>query len=81
MLSTEGNVVADSKPANACNKCGREMKPAPAKLRADGEQTYCGYLPCACDKRIMTNFGVVYPKTEEHNMLLESGQFSYSDLL
>lgn len=64
-----------------CDKCGVNMVPAPSKLRADGEQTYCGYLPCACDKRIMTDLGVVYPGTDEHRMLIISGRFNISDLL
>jgi hypothetical protein len=74
-------LLADRKPAHSCDKCGRPMNPAPSKLRADGEQTYCGYLPCPCDKRIMTDFGVVYPNTEEHSMILEIGKWNYNDLM
>lgn len=57
------------------------MKPAPAKLRFDGEQTYCGFLPCGCDRRIMTDYGVVYPGTEEHSALILSGRYSTNDIL
>jgi hypothetical protein len=64
-----------------CKKCGREIRPANAKLRADGEQSYCGFLPCPCDKRIITDSGVVYPNTEEHNLIIEGGQWDYNDLM
>lgn len=52
-----------------CEHCNKTLNPAPAKLRADGEQTYCGYFPCNCQEIIMTDFGAVYPGTEEHKML------------
>lgn len=58
-----------------CENCGREMEPAAAKLRADGEQTYCGFLPCPCDKVIFTECGAVYPGTEEHESIVASKQF------
>lgn len=29
-----------------CKKCGKELKPAPAKW--DGEPTSVGFLPCDC---------------------------------
>lgn len=64
-----------------CDNCGKELVPAPAKLRADGEQTYCGFYPCACDKEIMTDFGIVSPGTEEHKMLIETGNYNYNNLL
>lgn len=64
-----------------CNNCGSELIPAPAKLRADGEQTYCGLFPCACDKRIRTESVIVYPGTEDHKMLIESGYYSINDIL
>jgi len=32
-----------------CKKCGRILRPAPAKF--DGESTYVGYLPCPCQGR------------------------------
>ncbi len=64
-----------------CEKCNKELKPASAKIRANGEQTYCGFLPCACDKTIMTDYGTVEPVTEEHKMLLASGNYSANDIL
>jgi hypothetical protein len=64
-----------------CENCGRELTPCPAKLRADGEQTYVGFIPCACDKRIMTDFGVVEPGTEEHEMLIRTGNYGINDIL
>lgn len=63
-----------------CDKCGKPLTPAPGKLRADGEQTYVGFYPCACDKQIMTDFGIVDPGTEEHRIILESGNYSINDL-
>lgn len=62
-----------------CKLCGREMQPAPA--RWDGEPTYVGYMPCACDKPISTEYGIVYPGSPEHDVLLESGRCSVNDLL
>lgn len=64
-----------------CKVCGKELKPAPSKLRADGEQTYCGFIPCACSRRITTNNGVVYPGTEDHKLLIETGNYSSNDIL
>jgi hypothetical protein len=51
-----------------CKLCGREMRPAPA--RWDGEPTYVGHFPCACNRPIMTDCGVVYPGEEDHDSLL-----------
>lgn len=64
-----------------CEHCEKELNPAPAKLRADGEQTYCGFIPCACKRRIMTDLGIVYPGTEEHDLLLKSGNYLTNDIL
>ena len=64
-----------------CEHCGKALKPAPAKLRADGEQTYCGFLPCACNCPIATDMGVVNPGTEDHDILLKTGNYSTNDLL
>ncbi len=64
-----------------CEHCGKALTPAPAKLRADGEQTYCGFIPCACNRPIMTDMGVIDPGTEEHDILLKTGNYSSNDLL
>lgn len=64
-----------------CPHCNRPLLPARQKLRADGEQTYCGYIPCACNRPIMTNCGVVYPGDEHHIQLVESGRYDVNDLL
>ena len=61
-----------------CNLCGKELRPARAFW--DGEPTYVGYFPCACNRPIMTDCGVVYPGEEEHDSLLESGRYSINDL-
>jgi hypothetical protein len=55
-----------------CKKCGREMRPAPAKLRADGEQTYVGFISCLCDQVISTDYGALHPQTEEHDLYLKN---------
>jgi len=33
-----------------CDDCGSKMDPCPAKLRADGEQTYVGFYACTCEE-------------------------------
>jgi hypothetical protein len=33
-----------------CKDCARQLTPCPAKLRADGEQTYVGFYPCQCNE-------------------------------
>ncbi len=48
------------------------MRPAPAKLRADGEQTYVGFVACLCDQVISTDYGALHPQTEEHDLYLKS---------
>ena len=55
-----------------CDKCGREMIPAPAMW--DGEPTYVGYYPCRCDELIMTECGVVYPGSPEHTEIIDRGR-------
>mgnify|MGYP007007274538 CR=1 FL=1 len=64
-----------------CEHCGREMKPAPGKLHASGEQSYIGYNACPCKRPIMTDYGVVFPGTEEHSILMKSGQYDVNSLL
>lgn len=62
-----------------CENCGREMRPAPA--RWDGEPTFVGFHPCACDRPIMTDYGTIYPGSPEHQEMLESGRYCVGSLL
>lgn len=63
----------------ACECCGRILKPAEAF--ADGEPTTVGLIPCACNKPLMTDSGVVFPGTEKHQKLIETGRYSINDIL
>jgi len=36
-----------------CEKCGREMRPAPARF--DGEDTTVGFFPCVCSREAWLN--------------------------
>lgn len=63
-----------------CEHCGVELKPAPA--RWDGEATFVGFIPCACQRPIMTKeIGVVYPGEEDHKIVFESKNYSINDIL
>ena len=62
-----------------CKKCNKELTPARAFW--DGEPTYVGFIPCPCDKRISTDYGIVYPGTEEHKMIVQNGRYSINDIL
>lgn len=48
------------------------MIPAPA--RWDGEPTTVGFYPCRCDESIMTDYGRVYPGSEEHTRIINRGR-------
>ncbi len=74
-----GRMIRDT--THHCEHCGREMKPCPGKLHANGERSYVGYFPCACKYPIMTDMGVVDPGTEDHDYLMKSGNYSINDLL
>lgn len=62
-----------------CQHCGAELTPARAFW--EGEPTYVGFIPCPCQNPIMTDFGVVYPGSEDHNLLLKSKRYSINDIL
>ena len=49
-----------------CEKCGREMRPAPARF--DGEDTTVGFCQCVCSRTAWLNCGCrEYGSTyEEH---------------
>ncbi len=64
-----------------CKHCNNPLSPAPGKLHATGEQSYVGYFPCPCKRRIYTDCGVVYPGTEEHKIIVENKLYSTNDVL
>lgn len=54
-----------------CKNCGRELRKAPCK---DG---FVGFFPCPCDKILFDeNIGSVNPGTEEHDILISSGNYT-----
>lgn len=63
-----------------CDKCQRELRPAPAWRSDESEHVYIGFFPCACDKAIWTDSGKVYPGDEAHEDLLNTGRYSSADL-
>lgn len=67
-----------------CEHCGREMKPAQAWGDVtvwDNEPRYVGWIPCPCRHPIQTDYGTVYPGSDEHEMLMTTGRYSINDLL
>ena len=50
-----------------CEKCGREMIPAPARF--DGEETTVGFFPCVCSRTAWLSCGCrEYGSTYEEHM-------------
>ena len=52
-----------------CEKCGREMRPAPSRF--DGEDTTVGFFPCVCSRTAWMNcscreYGSTYEEHMEH---------------
>lgn len=62
-----------------CEYCGTEL--TPARAWSDGEPTYVGFIPCPCKNPIMTDCGVVYPGSPEHDNLLKTKKYSINDIL
>ena len=69
----------ENKYTKKCEHCQKVLQPARAFW--DGEPTYVGFIPCPCNRRIMTDNGVVYPGTEEHEIIVKNGSYKISDLL
>lgn len=62
------------------HECGSNMQPAVTKY-VGPVLKYMGYFPCACDRPIQTDCGTMYPGDEEHDRLLQSGNYSINDVL
>jgi hypothetical protein len=63
-----------------CTTCGRDMHPAVTKCIGTELRTI-GYFLCACNRPIQTDYGTMYPGDEEHDRLLQSGNYSINDVL
>ena len=41
---------------------------------------YVGLIPCPCKHPIMTDHSVVYPGSEDHLQIMNSGRYNINDL-
>lgn len=78
MMMEQGIALADKWKESHCELCGHKLTQAQAF--ADGEPTYVGYIPCACNRPIFTDGGILEPGTDEHEQLYIQKRYSINDL-